>query len=180
MKHTAMVPKGFLRFSVLKLLSEKPLSGSEIMEEVENMTGGHWKPSPGSIYPLMSWLQDEGYIKEVPTEEAGMKRYTLTDQGKKFLDEHMKRKEELRKRFRFFGPPLFGSPPSLFLDFFWDKLDKKDAQELKEEGHKLIKAIWRLRENLHDAYSEIHIKEAKAALEEATKKIEEVNNKLQS
>ncbi len=175
-----MVPKGFLRFFVLKLLSEKPLSGSEIMGEVESMTGGHWKPSPGSIYPLISWLQDEGYIKEVPTEEAGMKRYTLTDQGKTFLDEHVKRKEELRKRFRFFGPPLFGPPPSLFLDFFWDKLDKKDAQELKEASQKLIKAILKIRENLHDSYSETHIKEIKAALEEATKRIEEVNSRLQS
>jgi len=181
MKHTAMVPKGFLRFFVLKLLSEKPLSGSEIMGEVEKMTGGHWRPSPGSIYPLMSLLQDEGYIKEIPTEEAGMKRYTLTEQGKKFLNEQVKMKEEeIRKRFRFFGPPLFGPPTQMFLDFFWNRLDKKGVQELKEANRKLIKALLSLRENLQENYSEALVKEVKAALEEAANKIDEINRKIQN
>jgi len=103
MRHMAMVPKGFLRYQVLKLLSEKPMSGSEIMSEIEKQTNGHWKPSPGSIYPLLAWLQDKGYIKEVPEQEAGTKRYTLTEQGKNFLEEHEKRREELRRRFRHFG-----------------------------------------------------------------------------
>jgi DNA-binding PadR family transcriptional regulator len=180
MKHTAMVPKGFLRFYVLELLNEKPMSGSEIMQEIENMCGGHWRPSPGSIYPLMSWLQDEGYIKEVPTEETGMKRYTPTEQGKKFLEEHIERKEEIRKRFQFFRPPLFGPPPPLFLDFFWGGLDKNGAKDLIEASHRLLKAMWNLRENLQEAYSEIYLKEVKDALEEATRKIDEVNRKLRS
>jgi hypothetical protein len=49
MRHTAMVPKGFLRFCVLKLLSEKPMAGSETMQEIENTRRGRkpcWKRQP--------------------------------------------------------------------------------------------------------------------------------------
>ncbi|MBS7627233.1 PadR family transcriptional regulator, partial [Candidatus Bathyarchaeota archaeon] len=53
LRHTAMVPKGFLRYKVLKLLKEKPMAGSEIMGVIEEQTGGYWRPSPGSIYPLL-------------------------------------------------------------------------------------------------------------------------------
>jgi len=87
MRHTAAVPKGFLRYYVLKLLNEKPMSGSEMMSEIEKQTNGCWKPSPGSIYPLIAWLQDQGHIKEAPEQEAGIKRYTLTEQGKTFSKE---------------------------------------------------------------------------------------------
>ncbi|MEM1514737.1 MAG: PadR family transcriptional regulator [Candidatus Bathyarchaeia archaeon] len=74
MKHIAAVPKGFLRYQVLELLSERALSGSEIMDEMERRTFGIWRPSPGSIYPLLAWLHDSGYICEVPSEEFGIKR----------------------------------------------------------------------------------------------------------
>ena len=52
---TLGVPRGLLRFLVLKMLSEKPMSGTEIIEEIQTQTGS-WKPSPGSIYPLLSWM----------------------------------------------------------------------------------------------------------------------------
>ncbi|MCS7136732.1 MAG: PadR family transcriptional regulator, partial [Aigarchaeota archaeon] len=66
LRHMAAVPKGFLRLQVLELLNEKPMSGSEIMSEVERRTNGCWRPSPGSVYPLLAWLQDNGYVREVP------------------------------------------------------------------------------------------------------------------
>ena len=69
-RHTATVPKGFIRFHVLRALNEKPMSGSELMEKIEKHAGGFWKPSPGSIYPLLSSLQEHGYIKELPTENG--------------------------------------------------------------------------------------------------------------
>ena len=51
MRREAGVPRGLLRFLVLKFLAEKPMSGVEIVEEIEHETGGKWKPSSGSIYP---------------------------------------------------------------------------------------------------------------------------------
>ena len=106
-RHMAAVPKGFLRYQVLELLNEKPLSGSEIISEIEKRTNGLWKPSPGSVYPLLAWLQDNGYIKEVPAEESGIKRYTLTDKGKKLLEEQRKIREQYKDKAKFLAPPLF-------------------------------------------------------------------------
>lgn len=94
MRHTAMVPKGFLRYQVMKKLNEKPMSGSEIMNELESETKGYWKPSPGSIYPLLAWLQDQSYVKEADQTEPGIRRYTLTEQGKTFLETETKSRRD--------------------------------------------------------------------------------------
>jgi len=98
MKHTAMVPKGFIRYHVLESLSEKPMSGSEIMDDIGNRTNGRWRPSPGSIYPLLAWLQDNGHVKEMPSDQSGLKRYELTDKGEVLLEEQKKSKRALRRR----------------------------------------------------------------------------------
>jgi DNA-binding PadR family transcriptional regulator len=170
----ASVPKGFLRYQVLKLLNEKPMSGSEIMNEIKKRTDGRWKPSPGSIYPLLAWLQDKGYAKEVPEQEAGIKRYTLTDQGKAFLQEHVNRKEELRKRFGFLMPPFPMPPfPGFLFNFYPEK-----TRELVKAGKKLVRASWNLMDSLREKYSEEVIAEAKEVIEQAAEKIDEIARKL--
>jgi len=176
MKHTAMVPKGFLRYKVLKLLSEKPMSGSEIMNEIAKQTNGHWKPSPGSIYPLLAWLQDNGYIKEATEQEAGVKRYALTDQGKTLLQELDKKREEMRGRFRHFGPgPGFMGPMGpMWFDFYPER-----PTHLRKAMRNLAIALWQLRDKLREEYSETAAEEAKKALEEAAKKIEDITKKLE-
>lgn len=172
MKHMAMVPKGFLRYQVLKLLDQKPMSGSEIMAEIEKQTNGYWKPSPGSIYPLLAWLQDKGYIKEAAEQEVGTKRYTLTEQGKGFLEEAIKTREELRKRFRHFGPgPGFMGP--MWFEFYPEK-----AKELRKATKDLALAIFNLRDQLKRKYSEKAAAEVTKALEEATEKIEDITKKM--
>ena len=80
------------------------MSGSELMEEIEKHTGGHWKPSPGSIYPLLSWLQDNGYIKELPSEN-GLKRYELTqeqalNEALHVIDETSQKLEDINKKLK--------------------------------------------------------------------------------
>ena len=178
MRHTAMVPKGFLRFYVLKLLSEKPMSGSEIMQEIGKMSRGSWKPSPGSIYPLMAWLADKGYVEETPTVEKGIKRYALTEQGKKFLEENAQRREEIQRRFRFIGPPFFPGPPPF--EFFCEEPDSEGALKLRDSAKGLMTKLWKLRENLHENYSEDVANRTKAVLEEAAKKIDEINKEFQN
>ena len=170
MRHMASVPKGFLRYYVLRLLNEKPMSGSELMNEIEKRTDGRWKPSPGSIYPLLAWLQDKGCTKEVPEQEAGIKRYLLTDQGKAFLEEHFKRKEELRKRFGFVMPPF---PGILGFNFCSEK-----TRELVEAGKKMARASWNLLDSLRQKYSEEVVAEAKEVMEQAAEKIDEIAKKL--
>ncbi|MDD1748535.1 MAG: PadR family transcriptional regulator, partial [Methanothrix sp.] len=94
-RHTATVPKGFIRFHVLRALSEKPMAGSELTEKIEKHAGGFWKPSPGSIYPLLSSLQKYGCVKELPPEN-GLKRYQLTETGQSLLNEQ----RNLMKKFK--------------------------------------------------------------------------------
>ncbi len=167
----AMVPKGFLRYQVLKLLSEKPMSGSELISEIEKQTEGRWKPSPGSIYPLLSWLQDKEYIREAAEQEAGVKRYVLTEQGKAFFEQHIKTREELRKRYRHFGPgPGFMGP--MWYEFYPEK-----AKELRRATRDLAVAVWNLRDKLRQKYSEKVAEEARKALEEATSRIEDIIKK---
>jgi DNA-binding PadR family transcriptional regulator len=178
MRHTAMVPKGFLRFYVLKLLSEKPMSGSEIMQEIEKMSRGNWKPSPGSIYPLMAWLQDKGYVEETPAVEKGIKRYALTEQGKEFLVENAQRREDIQRRFRFIGPPFFPGPPPF--EFFCGGPRSEGVLKLRDSAKGLMVALWKLRENLNEKYSEDAANRTKAVLEGAAKKIDEINKEFQN
>ena len=108
MKRTASVPRGLLRFLVLKFLTEKPMSGAEIVEVIERETGGKWKPSPGSIYPLLAWLQSKGYTSESSTGESGMKRYVLTDRGKQFFEEQVKFGQSFLEKLEWLAPMLVG------------------------------------------------------------------------
>jgi DNA-binding PadR family transcriptional regulator len=171
MRHMAAVPKGFLRYYVLKLLNDKPMSGSEIMSEIEKQTDGHWRPSPGSIYPLLAWLQEKGYSKELPNQEPGVKRYTLTEQGKIFLEEHLKRKKELRNKIGFFAPPFIGPR--------WFNQYPKKCRGLIESGKKLVKSSWKLLDNLRKEYSEEAVTQATDILDDAAKRIEEMAKRLE-
>ncbi len=72
--------RGNTRAAVLSLLLERPMHGYEMISELEQRTGGVWRPSPGSIYPTLQLLEDEGLI--VSEESEGRKRFTLTDTGR--------------------------------------------------------------------------------------------------
>lgn len=78
--------RGAVRSTVLRLLSERPMHGYELINEFEERTGGRWKPSPGSIYPTLSLLEDEGLVRS--TEAHGRKQFELTDEGRTWLEEH--------------------------------------------------------------------------------------------
>jgi DNA-binding PadR family transcriptional regulator len=67
---------------VLGLLAERPMHGYEMISELEQRTGGVWRPSPGSIYPTLQMLEEEGLITPDETGEGGKRRYTLTDRGR--------------------------------------------------------------------------------------------------
>jgi DNA-binding PadR family transcriptional regulator len=69
-----------VRAAVLALLSERPMHGYEMITELESRTGGVWRPSPGSVYPTLQLLEDEGLI--VSEETGGRRRFTLTDTGR--------------------------------------------------------------------------------------------------
>jgi DNA-binding PadR family transcriptional regulator len=80
------VPKGVLRLAVLKMLSESSMSGSDLAEEIERMTGGEWKPGPGSIYLILGELLKKGLITELTKREGNVRRYIISGKGKAELE----------------------------------------------------------------------------------------------
>lgn len=76
--------RGDVRAAVLALLAEKPMHGYQIIQEIGERSHGAWKPSPGSVYPTLQLLADEGLIRA--EEEGGRKTYSLTDEGKEAAD----------------------------------------------------------------------------------------------
>ncbi len=77
--------RGDIRTAALLLLAEEPRNGYQIMQEVEERSDGVWRPSPGSVYPALQQLEDEGLIRSEETD--GRKLFVLTDDGKKVVDE---------------------------------------------------------------------------------------------
>lgn len=72
-----------VRAAVLALLAERPMHGYEMIQELDSRTGGAWRPSPGSIYPTLQLLEDEGLIVGATDDSGGgRKRFTLTDTGR--------------------------------------------------------------------------------------------------
>ncbi|WP_053388310.1 PadR family transcriptional regulator [Leucobacter japonicus] len=74
------VARGDVRAAVLSLLAEEPMHGYQIIREIEQRSGGSWKPSAGSVYPTLQLLADEGLI--TAEESNGRKTYALTDAGR--------------------------------------------------------------------------------------------------
>ncbi len=81
--------RGDIRTAALLLLAEEPRNGYQIMQEVEERSEGAWNPSPGSVYPALAQLEDEGLI--ATEEREGRKLYTVTDAGRKAVEERGER-----------------------------------------------------------------------------------------
>jgi len=168
LRHTASVPKGLLRFYVFKLLKDKPMSGSEIMEEVEKQTDGQWKPSPGSVYPLLTWLRENDYTKELPKEVTGIKRYMLTEKGEKFFEEHANFEDKLQKKMESMGPLFF-----LRMGLHADGL-----QDLQEPVRRFFTALFNLRVALKEKLNGQALKEVEQFLNDTSEKIEELSKRI--
>ena len=81
--------RGDVRAALLVLLAEEPRNGYGLMQEIESRSEGVWRPSPGSVYPALQQLEDEGLVEQAG---EGRKAYTLTTEGRAHVEEH---REEL-------------------------------------------------------------------------------------
>ncbi|MGW7526857.1 PadR family transcriptional regulator [Streptomyces sp. NPDC054783] len=77
--------RGDVRASILALLKDRPMHGYEMIQEIAERSGGAWKPSPGSVYPTLQLLEDEGLIAS--ESEGGKKLFALTEDGRAAADE---------------------------------------------------------------------------------------------
>jgi len=73
--------RGDIRTAILQLLLEKPMHGYQVIQELETRSRGAWRPSPGSVYPTLQQLEDEGMVRTTESE-AGRRVYELTDGGR--------------------------------------------------------------------------------------------------
>lgn len=89
---------GDMKYVILKLLKDKPRHGYEVMKELEDQMHGCYTPSPGTVYPTLQWLEDEGLLRAKDVE--GKKIYEITDAGLKFLDEHKDTVDDIFDRVR--------------------------------------------------------------------------------
>ena len=89
---------GDMKYVILKLLKDKPRHGYEVMKELEDQMHGCYSPSPGTVYPTLQWLEDEGLV--VAKDVDGKKVYEITDAGSKFLDEHRDMVDDIFDRVR--------------------------------------------------------------------------------
>lgn len=110
-----MFGPGELRLLLLRLIADEPRHGYELIKAIEELTGGDYSPSPGTIYPTLSLLQDEGAIAEAASEEA-RKAYAATDMGRAELDERADEVEALLARLVAHGERASagGAPHDLF------------------------------------------------------------------
>jgi DNA-binding PadR family transcriptional regulator len=88
---------GELRLLTLSMIAEQPSHGYELMKAIEERMGGSYTPSPGVMYPTLTWLEDMGYAG-VETAETGRKRYQATAEGRAFLALNRAGLEELTAR----------------------------------------------------------------------------------
>ena len=112
--------RGDIREAVLRLLAEQPMHGYQIIQELSARSGGAWSPSPGSVYPTLQLLADEGLVT---SEEAGGKKvFSLTEAGSAAAAESAEQPAP------------------------WDAAAQggSGVQELREAAPRLAQAVWQI------------------------------------
>jgi len=80
------IGRGDVRSATLALLAEQPMHGYQIIQEIIERSGGVWRPSPGSVYPALQLLEDEGLVRAEQVEARRV--FHLTDAGRAYVEEH--------------------------------------------------------------------------------------------
>ncbi|HYC49826.1 MAG TPA: PadR family transcriptional regulator [Gemmatimonadaceae bacterium] len=101
--------QGDLKYVILQLLQEKPRHGYEIIKDLEDRFGGAYSPSPGTVYPTLTMLEDLGYAKVVP-DASGRKVYEITPEGTAYLAEHSTTVENIFDRIARFVEGVLDTP----------------------------------------------------------------------
>jgi DNA-binding PadR family transcriptional regulator len=83
--HGPRARRGDVRAALLVLLAEEPRNGYGLMQEIEQRSEGAWRPSPGSVYPALAQLEDEGLVRT--DEQDGRRVFVITDAGRAWVAE---------------------------------------------------------------------------------------------
>jgi len=101
--------RGDLRFVLLQLIGEKPSHGYELITAIEEKLGGMYSPSPGVIYPTLTLLEELGYVRS-ETGDGTKKLYTLTPEGRAFMQANQPQLDAILARMAELGETYGGGP----------------------------------------------------------------------
>ena len=114
--------RGDVRAAVLDVLAVEPMNGYQIIQEIAERTDGAWKPSPGSVYPTVQQLEDEGLVEGVASERRRLLQ--LTDEGRRYVEEHP---EEMAATWRAF-----------------ERAPEEESSDLKPVIGQVMGAVWQI------------------------------------
>jgi DNA-binding PadR family transcriptional regulator len=147
--------QGDLKYVILRLLDEKPRHGYDIIKELESRFGGTYAPSPGTVYPTLTMLEDLGFANVVP-EDGGKKIYEITDEGRRHLAEHSSTVQDIFDRIANFVEGITDTPMT----------------DVHQAFRQMARATYATAtSNLHD---KAKLEEIKAVLERAAAEIEKL------
>lgn len=123
------VRRGDVRSAILAVLRDEPMNGYQVISTIADRTEGAWKPSPGSVYPTISQLEDEGLV--IGDDERGRRTLRLTDEGRAWCDQHA---GEIAAVWEPFGAPKAGRT----------ERGGTDYSSLKPEIGQVMSAVWQI------------------------------------
>jgi DNA-binding PadR family transcriptional regulator len=127
---------GDLQLVLLALLAEKPSHGYELIKALEERSGGFYAPSPGMVYPALTWLEEVGYASVAA--EGSKKLYSITDAGREYLKENQDAADVMLGQLERFGSKM-GRVREIFEGF--DEADEGDSQEIHAARRNLKRAL---------------------------------------
>jgi DNA-binding PadR family transcriptional regulator len=179
MRAAKMLASGDLQIIILSLLNEKPRHGYEVIKALEEHSSGVYTPSPGMVYPALTYLEEMGYA--VATAEGTKKLYTITETGKETLEKNRASVDETMEHLARFGRRI-----SQFQKQFTD--DENAAEDFGHDPRGQAKNEWRqmkaefrdLRDELKAAIYEklgASMEEKKRILDVLKRAIDEIRGK---
>ena len=150
-KHGRMFEKGDFKYVILDILKDKPSHGYEIMRALEESLQGFYTPSAGSVYPTLQMLEDMGYVASL--ERDGKKVYTITEEGKKFLEENQEVIDKIKAQMKdWSGPPRPGEFHDSMQEFrsLWRLISQRPIHPGTEKWSRIREVISRARREIED------------------------------
>jgi DNA-binding PadR family transcriptional regulator len=163
---------GEMRYVILSLLKDKPMHGYEVMKALTEETDGWYKPSPGTVYPTLQWLEDEGLVR--CEEKDGKKIYHITDDGLRFLEENQDTVDDIFERIADTIEQVFSDPMPDVTRLVGTLLGKtykaawkmRNDEDLQEELVAILETAIQKVDNLQGSGSEADHREEEAGPEE--------------
>jgi DNA-binding PadR family transcriptional regulator len=119
---------GDLQLVLLALLAERPSHGYELIKALEERSGGFYSPSPGMVYPALTWLEEVGYASVAA--EGARKLYSITDTGRTYLSDHREAAEAMLRQLEYIGRKM-GRVREIFGGF--DEEEESDLGAARRE-----------------------------------------------